>query len=57
MIDNPLNRKIKVLVVPSDRTGVSYFRSTKPHISLEKNYPDDFHVEINMSQTLNQMNG
>lgn len=46
MTENPLGRKIKVLVVPSDRTGVSYFRSTKPHISLEKNYPDDFHVEI-----------
>jgi len=46
MIENPLGKKIKILVVPSDRTGVSYFRSTKPHISLEKNYPDDFHVDI-----------
>ena len=26
--------KIKVLVVPSDRTGVSYYRSTIPHIKL-----------------------
>ena len=38
--------KIKVLVVPSDRTGVSYYRSTKPHIALEMQYPDDFHVDI-----------
>ena len=38
--------KIKVLVCPSDRTGVSYFRSTKPHIALETQYPDDFHVDI-----------
>jgi hypothetical protein len=35
-------RKIKVLVVPSDRTGVGYFRSTKPHIFLEEKYPDEF---------------
>jgi glycosyltransferase involved in cell wall biosynthesis len=46
MIKNPLGRKINVLVVPSDRTGVSYFRSTKPHIYLEQKYPDDFHVDI-----------
>ena len=38
--------KIKVLVVPSDRTGVSYYRSTKPHISLEEMYPDEFHIDI-----------
>jgi hypothetical protein len=39
------NKKIKILVVPSDRTGVSYFRSTKPH-RLENNYPDEFHVDV-----------
>lgn len=38
--------KIKVLVVPSDRSGVSYFRSTKPHLHLEEMYPDEFHVDI-----------
>lgn len=38
--------KIKVLVVPSDRTGVSYFRSTKPHIALEEKYPDEFHIDV-----------
>ena len=38
--------KIKVLVVPSDRTGVSYFRSTKPHITLETMYPKEFHIDI-----------
>jgi hypothetical protein len=37
--------KKKILVVPSDRTGVSYFRSTKPH-TLENNYPDEFHVDV-----------
>ena len=34
--------KIKILVVPSDRTGVSYFRSTIPHIKLQEYYPDEF---------------
>ena len=38
--------KIKLLVVPSDRTGVGKFRSVDPHIFLQKQYPDDFHVDI-----------
>ena len=38
--------KIKVLVIPSDRTGVGKFRSVDPHIFLQKLYPDDFHVDI-----------
>ena len=38
--------KYNILVVPSDRTGVGYFRSTKPHIYLEKMYPDLFRVDI-----------
>lgn len=39
-------KQIKILVVPSDRTGVSAFRSTKPHIHLEKNYPEQFKIDI-----------
>ena len=38
--------KIKILVVPSDRTGVGKFRSVDPHIFLQNQYPDDFHVDI-----------
>ena len=38
--------KIKILVVPSDRTGVGSFRSINPHIMLEDMYPDEFHVDI-----------
>ncbi len=49
-------KKIKVLVVPSDRTGVSYFRSTKPHIALEEKYPDEFHVEIEYEPQLDNDN-
>ena len=44
--------KIKVLVVPSDRTGVSYFRSTIPHIKLEEYYPNDFHIDIDYEPEL-----
>lgn len=46
-------KKLKVLVVPSDRTGVSYFRSTNPHLALETNYPDEFHVDIDYEPQLN----
>lgn len=45
--------KIKVLVVPSDRTGVSYYRSTIPHIKLEEYFPKDFHVDIDYEPQLN----
>jgi glycosyltransferase involved in cell wall biosynthesis len=38
--------KLKILVIPSDRTGVGHFRSTKPHIALQKMYPDEVHVDI-----------
>lgn len=49
-------KKLKVLVVPSDRTGVGYFRSTKPHIALEERYPDEFHVDIEYEPDLNNDN-
>ena len=51
-----MSKKIKVLVVPSDRTGVGYFRSTKPHITLENNYPDEFHVDIDYEPRINDDN-
>jgi len=44
--------KIKVLVFPSDRTGVSFFRSTKPNLHLEKMYPDEFHIDIDYEPNL-----
>jgi len=44
--------KVKILVVPSDRTGVSFFRSTIPHIKLEEYYPDDFYVDIDYEPQL-----
>jgi len=45
-------KKINVLVVPSDRTGVSRFRSTKPHIFLEKNYSGEFKIDIEYNPKL-----
>ena len=38
--------KYKILVLPSDRTGVSKFRSVDPHTYLQKMYPDEFWVDI-----------
>lgn len=38
--------KIRVLVVPSDKTGVGAFRSVKPHVYLDKVYSREFTVNI-----------
>ena len=47
--------KIKVLVIPSDRTGVGKFRSIDPHIFLQKLYSEDFHVDIVFDLDFNDM--
>ena len=44
--------KINVLVIPSDRTGVSKFRSVEPHMKLQELYDEDFHVDIITAGTL-----
>lgn len=42
--------KINVLVVPSDNIGgVGFYRSTQPHMELEKMFPDEFSVTIDMN--------
>ena len=51
-----MKEKIKVLVVPSDRTGVGKFRSVDPHIFLQNLYPDDFHVDIVYDIDFNDVN-
>jgi glycosyltransferase involved in cell wall biosynthesis len=43
---------IKVLVVPSDRTGVGAFRSVNPHIALEDMYAEEFSVDIDYEPQL-----
>ncbi len=45
-------KKLNILVVPSDRTGVSYYRSTNPHIALENMFPDEFHIDIDYEPKL-----
>ena len=48
--------KIKVLVLPSDTSGVGKFRSVSPHIKLQNLYPDEFHVDIDYSPKINDVN-
>ena len=48
--------KIKVLVLPSDKTGVGKFRSIDPHVSLQNLYPDEFHVDIDYEPKVNDYN-
>jgi glycosyltransferase involved in cell wall biosynthesis len=48
--------KIKVLVLPSDRTGVGKFRSVDPHVMLQNNHGDDFHVDIDYDPKINDIN-
>jgi glycosyltransferase involved in cell wall biosynthesis len=48
--------KIKVLVVPSDRTGVGKFRSVDPHVFLQNLYGNEFHVDIIYDPSYDDMN-
>jgi hypothetical protein len=48
--------KIKVLVLPSDKTGVGKFRSIDPHVMLQNTYNDDFHVDIDYEPRINDPN-
>jgi len=51
-----MSEKIKVLVLPSDKTGVSKFRSVDPHVMLQNMYNDDFHVDIDYEPKINDQN-
>ena len=48
--------KIKVLVLPSDKTGVGKFRSIDPHVMLQNNHSEDFHVDIDYEPKINDIN-
>ena len=41
-----MDKKIKMLVVPSDRTGVGKFRSVDPHVYIGEHYSDEFDVDV-----------
>jgi glycosyltransferase involved in cell wall biosynthesis len=47
--------KIKILVLPSDKSGVGKFRSLEPHIFLQNQYPDDFYVDIDYEPNLDDI--
>jgi len=49
-------KKINVLVVPSDRTGVGAYRSINPHLTLENNYSDEFMIHIDYEPQLHDDN-
>ena len=48
--------KIRVLVLPSDKTGVGKFRSIDPHVMLQNNHSEDFHVDIDYEPKINDIN-
>jgi len=48
--------KIRVLCLPSDRTGVGKFRSVDPHVMLQNNHGDEFHVDIDYEPKINDIN-
>lgn len=41
-----MTKKIKMLVIPSDRTGVGKFRSVDPHVYIAEHYGDEFDIDI-----------
>jgi len=51
-----MSQKIKVLVLPSDTSGVGKYRSVDPHVKLQNLYPNDFHVDINYAPNLDDIN-
>lgn len=41
-----MEKKIKILVIPSDNGGCGYFRSTQPHVYIAEHYGDLFDIDI-----------
>ena len=41
-----MEKKIRMLVIPSDTTGVGKFRSVDPHAYIQEHYPDEFDIDI-----------
>ena len=49
-------KKIKMLVIPSDKYGCSKFRSVGPHVYIAEHYSDEFDVDIVMPQDFGDRN-
>lgn len=41
-----MEKKIRMLVIPSDTTGVGKFRSVDPHVYIAEHYKDEFDIDI-----------
>ena len=41
-----MSKKIKILVIPSDKSGCGKFRSVDPHVYIAEHYGDEFDVDI-----------
>lgn len=41
-----MDKKIRMLVIPSDHTGVGKFRSVDPHTYIQEHYSDEFDIDI-----------
>ena len=41
-----MNKKIKILVIPSDRYGCGFFRSLQPHQYIQEHFSDKFDIDI-----------
>lgn len=41
-----MNKKIKLLVITPNKTGVGYYRSIKPHVFMDEFYSDEIDVTI-----------
>lgn len=48
-------KKIKILIVPSDSQGVGHFRSIWPAQALTKHFGDEFEVEINLGPNVENL--
>jgi glycosyltransferase involved in cell wall biosynthesis len=48
--------KIKVLAIPSDRSGVGKYRSVDPHVFLQSKFGNDFHIDIIYDVNYNDIN-
>lgn len=41
-----MDKKIKMLVIPSDRAGCGKYRSVSPHVYISEHYSDEFDIDI-----------
>jgi glycosyltransferase involved in cell wall biosynthesis len=51
-----MSKQIKVLVLPSDRSGVGKFRSIDPHLFLQSEYSSEFYIDINYEPPIDDIN-